>query len=91
MLNERIKRLRKANGLTQVELARGLNVSKQCVSNWENNNILPSIDMLVKIADYFSVTTDYLLCLDNRRILDVNGLTDVQIEHIRRIIDDIRG
>ncbi|MCC8160607.1 MAG: helix-turn-helix domain-containing protein [Oscillospiraceae bacterium] len=90
MLNERIKSLRKANGLTQVELAKKINVSKQCVSNWENNNIQPSIDMLVKLADFFSVSTDYLLCLDERRILDVTGLTDIQIEHIRRIIDDIR-
>ncbi|MCD8180150.1 MAG: helix-turn-helix domain-containing protein [Firmicutes bacterium] len=90
MLNERIKSLRKANGLTQVELANKINVSKQCVSNWENNNIQPSIDMLVKLADFFSVSTDYLLCLDERRILDVTGLTDIQIEHIRRVIDDIR-
>lgn len=46
MLNERIKELRLAHGMTQVELARELSVSKQCVSNWENNNIQPSVDML---------------------------------------------
>ena len=48
-------------GYTQVSLAKKLGVSKQAVSNWENGNIQPSIDMLIRIADLFSVTTDYLL------------------------------
>ena len=64
MLNERIRELRRAFGLSQAELAGAMNVSKQCVSNWENDNVQPSIDMLVKLADYFRVTTDYLLCRD---------------------------
>ena len=89
MLNDRIKELRLSNGMTQVELARGLSVSKQCVSNWENNNIQPSVDMLVKIARYFSVSTDYLLCLDNHKYINVNDLTDTHIAHIRQIIKDI--
>ena len=50
MLNENIKKLRLARGISQVELAAELNVSKQCVSNWENDNIQPSVEMLVKIA-----------------------------------------
>ncbi|MGN0106306.1 MAG: helix-turn-helix domain-containing protein [Hominilimicola sp.] len=91
MLNERIKELRTAKGLTQVDLARELNVSKQCISNWENNNIQPSIDMLVKIAKYFHVSTDYLLGIDNHKFIDVCGLTDTQISHIRQIIDDIKS
>ena len=48
-------------GYTQVSLAQKLSVTKQAVSNWENGNIQPSIDMLVRLADLFSVTTDYLL------------------------------
>lgn len=91
MLNERIKELRIANGMTQVELATALSVTKQCISNWENNNIQPSIDMLVKIAKYFSVSTDYLLGIDNRKFIDICGLTDIQIAHIRQIINDIKS
>ena len=49
MLNENIKRLRMARGLNQVEFARVMGVSKQCVSNWENDNVMPSIEMLIKI------------------------------------------
>lgn len=91
MLNERIKELRLSHSMTQVELAQELNVSKQCVSNWENNNIQPSVDMLVKIALFFSVSTDYLLGLDNRKIIDVSSLTDAQTAHINLIIKDISG
>ena len=89
MLNERIRELREATGLTQVELARKLSVTKQSVSNWENNNILPSIEMLVKIAAFFSVSTDYLLELDQRKYIEVSGLTDQELAHIQQIISDI--
>lgn len=89
MLSIRIKELRIAQGLTQVELAQKIAVSKQAVSNWENNNIQPSIDMLLKIADYFGVSTDYLLGRNNDCSLDVSGLSKEHIAHIRMIIKDI--
>ena len=91
MLGDRIKDLRKAYGLNQVELAYKLMVSKQAVSNWENNNILPSIEMLIKIASFFNVSTDHLLVLDNRTYLEVTGLTSKEISHIQAVINDIRG
>ncbi len=88
-LNENIKKLRTTRGLNQVEFAKILGVSKQCVSNWENDNVIPSIEMLVKIADFFNVTTDYILGRDENVYLKVNGLTDEQISHISLIISDI--
>jgi len=90
MFGDMIKNLRQARSLNQVQLADSLNVSKQTVSNWENNNILPSIEMLVKISQFFSVSTDYLLELDSRSYIEVTGLTDVQLAHVRQIIDDIK-
>lgn len=90
MFGEMLKMMRKSRNLNQVQLAVQLNVTKQTISNWENNNILPSIDMLVKISHYFSVSTDYLLELDNRFYLEVSGLTVEQIAHIQQIINDIR-
>ena len=89
MLGDIIKTLRLSHNLSQVQLAKSLSVSKQTVSNWENNNILPSIDMLVKLSDFFSVPTDYLLELDNRKFIEVTGLTDTQLAHIQQIIKDI--
>ena len=90
MLNERIRELRTERNITQVALANELSVSKQSVSNWGNDNIQPSIDMLIKIADFFSVSTDYLLGLDNKKYVEITGLNGVKIAHIQQIIDDMR-
>ena len=88
-LNENIKKLRIARGLNQVEFAKILCVTKQCVSNWENDNVVPSIDMLCKIADFFEVSTDYLLGRSERRVIEVSSLTDEQIAHITSLIYDL--
>ena len=90
MLHEQIRRLRTAQGITQVEMAHRLGVSKQSVSNWENNNIQPSIELLERMADLFGVTTDCLLDRDSRTTLDVAGLSDRQVAHLRQIVDDLR-
>lgn len=47
--------------------------------------------MLVKLSKVFSVSTDFLLGLDEKNLLDVTGLTESQTSHIRQIIDDILG
>lgn len=91
MFANRIKELRVSMGLNQVDFAKKLNVTKQSVSNWENGNIQPSIDMLIKIATVFSVSADYLLGLDVRSTIDVSNLTEKQKSHIQAIIDDIRN
>lgn len=90
MFGDRIKTLRKSQNLNQVQLAQKLDVSKQTVSNWENNNILPSIEMLIKIANFFSVSTDYLLELDDRQYIEITGLSNSQLSHIQQIIQDIK-
>lgn len=89
MLGERLKLLRQAHNLNQVQLAEELHVSKQSVSNWENNSIMPSIEILLKISKYFRVSTDYLLELDDRTYIEVTGLSDRQVAHIQVIIKDI--
>lgn len=89
MLGEQIKKLRLNKSLTQVELANKLGVAKQSVSNWENENIMPSIEMLIKIADYFGVTTDFLLGLSDKHTVNTEGLSELQIAHIQTLINDI--
>ena len=89
MLNERIKELRILNGMSQVDLAARLGISKQSVSNWENDNIQPSIEMLLKLARLFSVSTDYLLGLEKRRYLEISGLSEMQLTHLQQIINDL--
>lgn len=91
MLNDRIKELRQARHMTQVELAKTLGLTKQCVSNWENDNVAPSVEMLVKIADYFCVSTDYLLGRDESLNLNVSELTTDEIVHIQQLINDLKN
>jgi len=88
-LNENIKKLRTERGLNQVQFAKIFGVSKQCVSNWENDNVIPSIEMLIRIADYFKVTTDYVLGRTNSTYIDASGLTDEQICHVSLIVSDL--
>ncbi|WP_286167136.1 helix-turn-helix transcriptional regulator [Clostridium sp. D33t1_170424_F3] len=96
MFAVRLKCLRKSQGLNQVELAKKIGVKKQSISNWENDNILPSIEMLVRIADYFQVSTDYLLGRETLQYqdgiyLEVTGLRAEQVKHVEDIINDIRN
>lgn len=90
MLNKRIKELRLSHGLNQVELAKELSVTKQTVSNWENNNIQPSVDMLVKISEYFSVSTDYMLGKSNRITINVDGLSIEEVSHLEQLVKDLK-
>ena len=61
MLGERIKLLRKEQGITQDQLAEYINVSRSSVNGYENDGVEPSLNVLVKIADRFNVSLDYLL------------------------------
>lgn len=90
MFDERLKELRKSLGINQIEFGKRLNVTKQCISNWENNNIMPSIDMLIRISKTFSVSADYLLGLDDQHTLNVSGLSAEQIFHLQAIADDLK-
>ena len=97
MFPKQIKYLRQSRALSQVQLADKLGVKKQSISNWENDNIRPSVEMLEKIADFFDVGTDYLLGREEKgkglggvNTLDVTGLSPLQIKHIQLIVDDIR-
>lgn len=74
-VGDRIKRVRESLDLTGEEFGNKLNVTKVAVSNWENNNRKPDLDMIVKIADLGDVSTDYLLCKtdnSNSKIYNLN-------------------
>lgn len=62
MFGDRLKELREEKELTQDELGRMLGVSRQSISSYESQDIEPSINNLVKLADIFNVSLDYLLC-----------------------------
>lgn len=61
MLGNNIKELRKSKRMTQKDLAEVMNVSQQTIGAWETERAVPGADTLNELADYFNVTTDYLL------------------------------
>jgi transcriptional regulator with XRE-family HTH domain len=67
MFGCRLKELREDHGMTQNDLADRLNTSRTTITEYERNKNEPNFDMLVKIADIFNVTTDYLLCRTNEK------------------------
>ena len=62
---------------------------KSTLYKYMRGDVMPSIDMLIQLADLFGVSTDFLLERDNRRSLDTTGLTDTQCAHLNLIIRDI--
>ena len=61
MIGKNIRRGREAKGFTQEELARRLNVTRQAVSNWENEKTQPDIDTLQKLAQHLDVSAEELI------------------------------
>lgn len=60
-LSEKLLNLRKANDLTQEQLAEKTGVSRQSVSKWESGQSVPELDKIVALSELFNVSTDYLL------------------------------
>ncbi len=60
-LGERIKQLRKENGMTQVDMAQKLGVTKGTVSTWETDSRTPGFETLNQMCDMFQRSLDYLM------------------------------
>ena len=57
----RLKELRKKKNISQLRLATELNTTQNTISRYETGEREPGIDELIKIADYFNVSVDYLI------------------------------
>ncbi|HEM4050620.1 TPA: DUF3955 domain-containing protein [Streptococcus suis] len=69
---QQIKDLRKKEGLTQEQLALKLNVTRQAVSNWENDKNLPDLELLILMSSVFSISLDHLILGGT----DMNNMTE---------------
>lgn len=64
--SDQIKNLRQKKGLTQDQFAQKLHVTRQAISNWENNRNLPDLAMLIEISQVFDISLDELILGDTR-------------------------
>lgn len=91
MLGEQIRMLREHRGLSQEQIGKRLGVSKQTVSNWENDNVMPSLDMFLRLTDFFHTTPNFLLEYDDHPYIDAQGLTPEERKHVIMIVEDLRS
>jgi transcriptional regulator with XRE-family HTH domain len=90
----KIKELRTKHGMTQAELASRLDITRSAVNAWEQGGAIPSTETIVHLARIFKVPSDYLLGIDNKQTLSVDGLTQKEVASVSSIIEcflDDRG
>ena len=90
-MGQKIKELRSQRNISQIALANQLGVSKSVISSYENEIHYPPYDVLIKMARLFGVSTDYLLGASGNRAINVDGLTDKQIEAITLIVEELKA
>ncbi len=88
IISKNISELRKRESLTQLELAEKLNYSDKAVSKWERGEAMPDIGVLKEIADLFSVSLDYLVEEEHKKIPEAKSSLKLKI-HNRGIITAI--
>lgn len=89
-LSKKLTLLRQQNKLSQSEVARRIGISSSAVSAYEADQISPSLETLVKLANLFHVSTDYLLGVDyprDKAVLDTSGLNKQQLTVLQDLID----
>lgn len=86
--SEKLLNLRKANNMTQEQLAEKLDVSRQSISKWESGQVTPDIEKIVAISAVFDVTTDYLLKTTD--IDDLSVKTAILEKQQKRIMDNVQ-
>ena len=89
-LGVKIKQLRCQRKMSQSALASQLGVSKSVISSYETGVHLPPYDILLKLAQIFGVSTDYLLGAKGNYAINLDGLTNTQIEAITMISNELR-
>lgn len=104
MLGYRLKSLREDKGLSQLELAKMVNVSTSSIAMYELNAREPNNDLLLKFSDIFNVSVDYLLgktdikneeelkktIFANEGGIDTQGLTNEEIKELQDQVEFIK-
>ena len=91
VFSQRLKQLRSLQGISQYALADALGVSRTSLKNWESAVATPPLEVLVDMALYFRVTSDYLLGLEERKSLQISSLSDRYIDALSNLVRVMEG
>jgi transcriptional regulator with XRE-family HTH domain len=87
MFSKRLKSLREELGLNQSSLAKNLGISASTIGMYEQNRRTPDNEMLTKIAEYFNVSTDYLLGRTDIRNIENKNIKPDEEKDIEELLE----
>lgn len=87
----RLRGLREQKGLSQTQVAARLNLSNTTICGYESNTRFPSFDVLIQLALFFNISADYLLGIEKRAMVNVDGLNSRQLDIVNSLIVEFRA
>ena len=88
--SEKLKMLREARHLTQLQVAERVGISKAMISAYETAIKTPSVEMLIRLARLFNVSVDYLISVDSVVGLNVAGLDDDSVALLASMVEKLK-
>ena len=88
--SEKLRLLREAAHLTQLQVANRVGVSKAMISAYETASKAPSIEVLIRLSRLFGVSVDYLVCVDAPKMIDVSGLDDESVALVATLVNKLK-
>lgn len=83
----RLKQLRNDKHLTQAQVAERIGVTASMISAYESDLKQPALETVIRIANLFGVTVDYLVCREDKRYIDISDLTDEEAAIVCGMVD----
>lgn len=88
--SQRLRQLRIDKHLTQAQVAKRVGVTASMVSSYETDIRLPSFEVMIRLADLFGVTVDYLLCRQDKRFVDISALSDEEASVVCGMVEILK-
>ena len=89
--SQKLRMLREARHLTQLQVANHIGVSKAMISAYETAIKTPSVDVLIRLSRLYGVTVDYLICVDSSIGVDVSGLDDDTVALVSALVEKLKN
>lgn len=87
----KLKAVRKAKKMTQVEFAKSLGVSSSIIAAYEQGKNFPSVSVLIDICNILGVSSDYLLGLSDEISINLSGLSEDEAQAFLQLIGLFEG